>query len=118
MLQRILALFRRRIITVPGADALERGMARTIQIGDALNGGTQILICRNLDGHVFALDTDCPHGEGGRLIPGPLAEGKYAVCPLHNYQFNLKSGQPERGACRPARRFAIREVDGQFQIRI
>ena len=118
MLRRLLRLFKKTSIVIPGAEQLEKGVGRTVQLGDGLQGGTQILICRTMDGEVHALDTECPHGEGGRLIAGPLASNKYAVCPLHNFQFDPKSGRVERGACRSARRFKITEVGGEFRITV
>ncbi len=117
MLRRILRLFKRATITIPGAADLSPGQSRTVQLGNAVDG-TQILICRMQDGSVHALDTECPHGEGGRLIAGPLAEGKYAVCPLHSFHFDPPTGRVERGACRSARRFKITEENGQFHITI
>ena len=52
------------------------------------------------------------------MIPGPLVQGKFAVCPLHNFQFDPRNGRVERGACRSARCFRIEERDGEFQITI
>jgi len=118
MLRRILRLFQKTTIRIPGARDLAPGQARTVQLGDPLEGGTQILICCLEDGSVHAMDTDCPHGEGGHLIPGPLVQGKFAVCPLHNFQFDPRNGRVERGACRSARCFRIEERDGEFQITI
>ena len=49
------------------------------------------VLCR-VDGELHALDALCPH-EGGRIHDGPLAQGKYAVCPLHNYKFDPRTGE-------------------------
>ena len=118
MLRRFLQLFKKATIAIPGAADLGPGEGRTVQVGNLLEGGTQILICRLMDGSVHALDTDCPHAEGGRLMAGPLAEGKFAVCPLHAFQFDPRNGAVERGTCRAARTFRISEADGQFLIQI
>ncbi|HEY6197335.1 MAG TPA: Rieske 2Fe-2S domain-containing protein, partial [Candidatus Binatia bacterium] len=37
-----------------------------------------------------ALQNACPH-EGGQLSAGWI-EGEDAVCPIHRYKFNLKTG--------------------------
>ena len=91
MFDRLKKLFSKPSITIPGADGLVEGEARKVDIGDPAAGGKQVLLCR-VDGKVHALDTLCPH-EGGRLVPGPLADGRYAVCPLHNYRFEPDSGK-------------------------
>ena len=118
MLRRLLRLFKRSHIVVPDADKLEPGTARTIQIGKVYEGGSEIVICRMPDGGVHALDSKCPHDQGGRLMPGPLMDGRYVECPMHNFHFDPKTGRVERGVCPPARRFKIRETDGEFHITI
>ena len=56
-----------------------------------------------------------PH-EGGRISPGPLVEGKYAVCPLHNYKFDPKSGENVEHLCKAAKRYRVREENGDCEI--
>jgi len=107
MLGRILKLFRGRTIEIPGASGLVEGEARKVDVGDPAAGGKQVLLCR-VDGKVHALDTFCPH-EGGRIIPGPLAEGKYAVCPLHNYRFDPATGKAVGVSCPSARTYKVTE---------
>lgn len=118
MLRRLLRLFQRSHIVVPNAAELEPGTARTIKLGEVHEGGTELLICRMPDGRVHAMDSECPHGHGGRLMPGPLVDGRYVECPMHNFHFDPKSGRVERGVCPSLRRFAIREQDGEFHISI
>jgi len=107
MLGRILRLLRGPAVTVPGTDRLAEGEGRTVDVGDPLADGKQVLLCR-VGGKVYALDTLCPH-EGGRIQPGPLADGKYAFCPLHNYRFDPRTGAAVGAACRPARRCKVEE---------
>jgi nitrite reductase (NADH) small subunit len=45
----------------------------------------------NLDGVFYATEAICPH-RGGPLQDGDL-EGEAVICPLHNYDFNLKTGE-------------------------
>ena len=114
MLRRLLGAFRKRPIVIPDADKLAEGEARKVDVGDPLAGGTQVLLCR-VDGRVYALDSLCPH-EGGRLAPGPLEDGRIAVCPLHSYAFDACSGKVVRGSCRPARTYRVEEKGEEFEL--
>ncbi len=107
-------LFKGKPITVPGTSALEEGHARGVNLGDIAAGGTRVILCR-VEGRLFALDSLCPH-EGGRINPGPLIEGKYAICPLHNYLFDPRNGSVVRGTCGKAKRYSITEVDGSATL--
>ena len=109
-------IFRRHRIHVPDSDKLADGEARKVSMGDPNAGGMELLVCR-VKGEVFAIETLCPH-EGGRLVPGPLAEGKYALCPLHNYRFDPATGKPIGASCPKARVFKAREQDNAIEILI
>jgi nitrite reductase/ring-hydroxylating ferredoxin subunit len=110
MLGRLRDLFRGRPIRITGTDALQEGQARTVEVGDLLAGGRQVVLCR-VDGELHALDSLCPH-EGGRISPGPLVEGRYARCPLHEYRFDPKTGKAVGVVCRNAKTYRVREHDG------
>lgn len=116
MFARLLALFRGRSVVVKGTSKLAEGHARKIEIGDLVAGGTQIVLCR-VEGRLYALDAACPH-EGGRLQDGPLIDGRWALCPLHNFHFDPKSGSPKRGACANATTYKVREKGGDCEIRL
>ena len=118
MLRRLLRLFKKSKIIVPNASELEPGTARTVKLGEILDGGTEIAVIRTLDGQVYALNTECPHGQGGRLMPGPLVDGQHIECPMHNFHFDPKTGRVQRGTCASARRYPVTEVDGEFHITI
>ena len=62
-----------------------------------------MILCR-VEGRLHALDALCPH-EGGRIVPGPLVEGKYALCPLHNYKFDPRTGKAVDVSCKAARTY-------------
>ena len=115
MLGRFMKLFRRPSVVVPGSAGLLEGPARTVDVGDPLADGRQLVLCR-VEGRVYALDATCPH-EGGRIAPGPLAEGRYAVCPLHGYRFDPRDGRAVGVACRPARTYRADERDGAIEVR-
>jgi nitrite reductase/ring-hydroxylating ferredoxin subunit len=114
MFQRLLDLFRGPPVVVKGSSKLPEGMSKKIDVGDPLAGGKQIVVCR-LEGRLYALDVRCPH-EGGRILDGPLVDGKHLRCPLHEYHFDPKTGAPVRGACKPATRYTVREQDGDARI--
>ena len=110
MLEWILGLFRGRRVVIAGTSKLGEGQSRKIDLGDPLAGGRQVVLCR-VDGELFALDALCPH-EGGRISDGPLLEGRFALCPLHNYKFDPKTGRAVDRACKDARRYKVREKNG------
>ncbi|MFT4540130.1 MAG: nitrite reductase/ring-hydroxylating ferredoxin subunit [Planctomycetota bacterium] len=114
MLKRIMRLIRGKPpIEIPDSAGLAEGEARTVTLGDPMNDGLQVLLCR-LNGEIHALDTLCPHGEGGRLIRGPLMDGEHAYCPLHHYRFDPKTGDAVGVSCRSAKKFRVEERDGKF----
>ena len=48
----------------------------------------------NVNGQFFAINNTCPH-RGGSLGEGML-EGEVVTCPLHGWQFDVKTGQNAR----------------------
>lgn len=117
MLKKLLGLFGKRPVIVPDAAKLVEGEARTIEIGDLGSDGRQVLLCR-VDGKVHALDTECPHGKGGRLVRGPLHEGRFAVCPLHNYKFDATTGRPREVVCSDAKTYTCVERNGRIEVHL
>lgn len=114
MLGRLLSLLRGRGLIIKGTGKLPEGESRKVDIGDVVAGGTQVILCR-VQGKLYALDALCPH-EGGRIAPGPLVEGKYARCPLHDYKFDPKSGANVGLLCASAKTYRVREQDGDCEI--
>jgi nitrite reductase/ring-hydroxylating ferredoxin subunit len=114
MLRRLRDLLRGRGAIVRGTGKLPEGEARKVDLGDPLAGGRQVVLCR-VGGELFALDAVCPH-EGGRISAGPLIEGRYAMCPLHNYRFDAKTGENVERLCRAAKTYRVRETDGDAEI--
>jgi nitrite reductase/ring-hydroxylating ferredoxin subunit len=51
--------------------------------------GNQVVLYRKRD-EVFALGNKCPH-QGGSLCDG-WVEGEILVCPLHGWEFDVRSG--------------------------
>jgi nitrite reductase/ring-hydroxylating ferredoxin subunit len=115
MLGRLRALFGGKPALIKGAARLQDGMAKKIVFGDPIAGdGVEVILCR-VDGALQALDALCPH-EGGRIAEGPLAGGKYAVCPLHSYQFDPATGECENATCRKAKTYRVRESGEDCEI--
>lgn len=114
MLSRLLGLFKGRPALIRGAAQLAEGQSRRVELGDSLAGGVEIVLCR-LNGELHAVDRLCPH-EGGRIGDGPLVEGRYVTCPLHNYRFDPTTGKPVGVACKSARTYRVREKGGDCEV--
>lgn len=115
MFGRLLQLLRGRGQVIKGTGKLPEGEARKVDLGDVVAGGTQVILCR-MQGELYALDAVCPHGEGGRIAPGPLIDGKYVRCPLHAYKFDPKTGANVGALCANAKTYRVREKDGDCEI--
>ena len=78
-------------------------------------GGREFALFR-VDGDFYALAGECPH-RGGPLGEGRTQDG-HVHCPLHGWEFDVKTGACRDHPDRPASCFATRVVDGQVQIQI
>ena len=108
-------LFGRKPALVKGTGRLAEGHAKKVDVGDILSGtGVSIIFCR-VDGDLYALDARCPH-EGGRISEGPLEEGRHAICPLHRYKFDPKTGASIEAACPKAKTYKVVEKDGDAEV--
>jgi len=108
------SLFRGRSIVIHGTGKLPEGHSKKIDVGDPLAGGKQVVLCR-VGGALHALDALCPH-EGGRIHDGPLVEGKYVMCPLHNYKFDPRTGESVEIYCKSATRYRVVEKNGDAEL--
>jgi len=52
-----------------------------------------VAVFRTVDDQVFALDDRCPH-KGGPLSEG-IVHGHSVTCPLHNWVFDMSSGEAQ-----------------------
>lgn len=53
-----------------------------------------------VDGEILAVDNICPHNHTSQIYDGYI-EGMYVACPVHGFQFHLKTGeQPTGFGCR------------------
>jgi len=74
-----------RRIRVAGAGEVAPGCRKLVHVE-----GREIALF-NVDGALYAIEAICPH-RGGPLQDGDL-EGETVICPLHDYDFNLKTGE-------------------------
>jgi nitrite reductase (NADH) small subunit len=96
-------------IEIGVADDIPRQGARTI---DSRYG--KIAVFRTHDDQVFAVRNRCPH-KNGPLAEG-IVSGKTVACPLHNWVFDLESGQalaPDNG-CTPT--VPVKIIDGRLYL--
>jgi len=108
-------LFGRKPIHIQGTGKLPEGEARKVSIGDPIAGTGFDVVLARVGGVLYALDAHCPH-EGGRLVPGPLVEGKFLRCPLHNYHFDPKNGACVNAPCGKARGIKVIEKGGDAEL--
>lgn len=76
--------------------------------------GTKIAIFRTRDDQVFALEDSCPHKQGP-LSQG-IVHGHRVTCPLHEWVFELESGEAMAPDVGCTRRFPTRVTDGMVAI--
>ena len=73
-----------------------------------------VAIFRTHDDRVFALDDRCPH-KGGPLSEG-IVSGHSITCPLHNWVFDLSTGQAQGADEGEVRTYAVNVVEGRIFI--
>jgi len=115
VLGKLKGLFRGKPALIKGAGKLAEGQAKKVEIGDVLAGtGVELILCR-VDGALRAVDARCPH-EGGRIMDGPLVEGRFVTCPLHNFLFDPRTGKAHGVSCRAAKTYDVREVGNDCEV--
>lgn len=115
MLSRLFGFLGPKPTLVQGTSKLPEGESKVIALGDPMAGGTEIVLCRR-DGKIHALDRNCPHNKGGKLVDGPLQGGKYVMCPLHNYKFDPATGAEASGGCSNAKLYRTREKGDDTEV--
>ena len=88
--------------------AVAKGSLRTWK-----KAGEQLLIGRDNDGRIFALDNRCPH-EGYPLAQGDLKDATLTCC-WHNWKFDVHNGDCLRGG-EGVRHYPLRVQHGMVQI--
>ncbi|MEO8883855.1 MAG: nitrite reductase small subunit NirD [Devosia sp.] len=75
-----------------------------------------VAIFRTMEDKVFAIENRCAH-KGGPLSEG-IVHGASVTCPLHNWVYDLATGEalgPDEGRVRT---FAVDVVDGRILVTI
>ncbi|RJL07214.1 nitrite reductase small subunit NirD [Paracoccus siganidrum] len=73
-----------------------------------------VALFRTADDQVFALEDRCPH-KGGPLSEG-IVHGSSVTCPLHNWVFDLNTGQAQGADEGAVRRFPVRVEQGRILV--
>ena len=73
-----------------------------------------IAVFRTDDQTIFATSNTCPH-KGGPLTEGIVHDNK-VTCPLHNWVFDLETGQAQGADEGQIDTFAVRVEDGRILI--
>ena len=76
--------------------------------------GERELAIFNLAGTFFALEGRCPH-RGGSLGEGTVENG-HVYCPLHGWEFDVKTGRCIGNPEKPIESLPTRVLDGQVQV--
>lgn len=75
--------------------------------------GTEVALMRDGD-QVFGLGNLCPH-RGGQIGDGTVVDGK-AICPMHSWDFDLRTGVSPFNPQDRVETYAVRVVDGHVEI--
>jgi 3-phenylpropionate/trans-cinnamate dioxygenase ferredoxin subunit len=60
--------------------------------------GKKTIAILRIGEELFAFDAHCPH-RGADLLQANINGAREIICPLHQYRFDLKSGQVRSGYC-------------------
>lgn len=73
-----------------------------------------VAIFRTAGDEVFALDDRCPH-KGGPLSEG-IVHGAQVTCPLHNWVFDLSTGQAQGADTGQVTTYPVRVQGGRILL--
>jgi len=96
-------------VEVCGTDEVPAMMPRRVEID-----GLGILICRHRMGF-RAMGEACPH-KGASMQHG-VVMGGHLICPLHQYEFSLDTGQPRLRRCGWAPVYPCEVADGRVFVK-
>ena len=72
----------------------------------------KIAVFRTAENQVYAIENRCPH-KGGPLSEG-IVHGGSVTCPLHNWVFDLATGEAQGADEGRVRTFAVEVMDGRI----
>ncbi|SOH92433.1 nitrite reductase (NADH) small subunit [Monaibacterium marinum] len=73
-----------------------------------------VAVFRTDDQEIFATSNTCPH-KGGPLSEG-IVHGQKVTCPLHNWVFDLNTGQAQGADEGSIRTYAVRVDGGRIML--
>ncbi len=94
---------------------------RVLDLAALPSGGVELVVVRGMDvalfrrgEEIFALGNECAH-KGGNLCDGRV-EGDIVTCPLHGWEFDLRSGVCMTIPGETVPRFAVTVDDGGIYL--
>lgn len=109
-----------RRITIARAAEVKDGELRQVNIPGTADGGAEgALLLARIDGQFYATGASCSH-YSAPLAQGVAAKDKmHVVCPWHDAAFDLRTGQPVRGAGLQAiPTYPVSVEDGQVIVEV
>ena len=73
-----------------------------------------VAVFRTAADEVYAIDDRCPH-KGGPLSEG-IVHGARVTCPLHNWVFDLATGQAQGADVGEVATYEVRVLDGRLML--
>ena len=73
-----------------------------------------VAVFRTATDEVYAMDDRCPH-KGGPLSEG-IVHGAKVTCPLHNWVFDLATGQAQGADVGQVATYEVRVLDGRLML--
>ena len=95
---------------VPEAKDLAPGKGLTVAVGE------RRVAVFNLAGKLYAIDDTCPHV--GAPLGGGWVDGERVACPMHGWEFDIKTGKGLTVPGCSVAKYEVREEEGEIQISI
>lgn len=95
---------------VPEASQLQPGKGMTVSVA-----GKRVALFK-LEGEYHAIDDTCPHV--GAPLGGGWVDGDRVACPMHGWEFDIKTGKGLTVPGCQVERFPVRVNDGTVEISI
>ena len=96
--------------TIPEAKNIAPGKGMTVAVEN------RRVALFNLDGNYYAIDDTCPHV--GAPLGGGWVDGERVACPMHGWEFDIKSGKGLTVPGCSVTKYEVRKENGEIQISI
>lgn len=99
-----------RFLELGSSTLIPPGEGRVFEVG-----ARRVAVFRTRGGELFATQAECPH-RGGPLADGLVGGGR-VVCPLHGFQFDLRTGDAVNDRCEMLTTYRVSETaDGRIVL--